>query len=174
MTTPHQPQPHTDGWQPVKGYEGRYDVSTCGTIRRADGFIVGQWPNSDGYSLARLSNPRAVVRVHRVVAEAFLPNDSDLPNVNHIDCNRSNNDVSNLEWCTQQQNLEHMDKLGRRAKHWLGKRSPNAHLTEHQVRELRRIRSQWNVPFSRLAQMFGVSKRAAMRCAKGEVYEDVR
>lgn len=94
-------------WRPVKGYEGVYEVSNLGRVRRL-------WPISghtrqlklflrseNGYVAVNLSrcNRSVIKSVHRLVAEAFIPNPNGLPQVNHKDENKTNNKVSNLEWC---------------------------------------------------------------------------
>lgn len=85
-----------------------------------------------GYLRVGLSNSRqgkkAVKKVHRLVAEAFLPNPNNLEEVNHIDGNKANNTVSNLEWVSRQQNMQHSWDSGLRESHRkvlsdLGKRS---------------------------------------------------
>lgn len=54
--------------------------------------------------------------VHRLIAIAFIPNPEHLPEINHIDCNKTNNELSNLEWCTRQQNAKHAQENGLYAK----------------------------------------------------------
>ena len=61
---------------------------------------------SNGYQYVRLGRKKRM-KVHRIVAIAFLPNPQNLPVVNHIDENKLNNNVSNLEWCTHRENLMH-------------------------------------------------------------------
>ncbi len=157
-------------WRPVPGWQWVYQVSSLGNVRRMDGRLIKQWPNSEGYATARLSCPRELVRVHRLVALAFIQNEKNRPSVNHIDCNRSNNEVSNLEWCTQKENLAHMTKLGRRATPQTGRRSFNAKLSEHQVSQIRLLYSKGEHSWASLAAWFGISKRTAGRIVKGESY----
>jgi len=160
-------------WQPVMGWEAFYQVNRFGVIRKVSGEIIGQWQNTDGYFLARLASPRKVVRVHRVVAEAFIPNPEGKPNVNHIDNSPANNAVSNLEWCTQAENLSHATQQGRMPRdYWKGKRSPNSGLTDGQVREIRELRE---AGFSQqyIAGHVGTSKRTVQRVLKGEYYAGV-
>ena len=129
-----------------------------------------------GYLIVTLrkgAGQRRICRVHRLVAHAFIENPDEKPNVNHIDCCPTNNRVENLEWCTQAENLAHMDSLGRRAKPFLGKRSPNAFLSNDAVRALRSERETFGTSYEKLGRMFGLSKRAAMRCATRETYTDV-
>jgi hypothetical protein len=115
-----------------------------------------------------------MVRVHRIVAEAFIPNPDNLPTVNHLNNNRSDNRVENLEWCSQQENLAHADRQGRMQRdYWQGKRSPNARLSSEQVAEIRRLYADGDASWADLAQVFGVSKRAIGRCITKETYPDV-
>lgn len=158
-------------WLPVVGYESRYEVSDDGQVRKVSGELLGQWPNSDGYPFVRLSNPRKMVRVHRLVATAFVPNPNARRTVNHIDCARSNNAASNLEWCSQAENLEHSSRLGRMQRdYWKGKRSPNAKLSPEMVAAIRYRRSSSNDSMQTIADRFSVSKRTVGKIVNGESY----
>ena len=92
-------------WRPVRGFP--YDVSNAGRVRNAKtGLVLCQGKGSNGYLALHLG--RAVqFRVHRLVAEAFLPNPEGKAHVNHRDGTRSNNAVSNLEWVTASENHKH-------------------------------------------------------------------
>lgn len=108
-------------WRDVPNYEGLYMVSSIGrvkSIRRKNSVgryikekIFSARENNHGYpSVSIMKNGKSKnVRVHRLVAEAFIPNPDNLPEVNHIDENKSNNRVENLEWVTQQQNITRND-----------------------------------------------------------------
>ncbi|ADW95244.1 HNH homing endonuclease [Escherichia phage UAB_Phi78] len=94
-------------WLPVKGYEGRYSVSNRGVVvSHLTGKPLTQSCNTFGYKQVSLHKDGKQVSktVHRLVAEVFIPNHNSLPFVNHKDEDKTNNDVSNLEWCTCQYN----------------------------------------------------------------------
>ena len=89
-------------WKPVKGYEGLYEVSSAGNIRKTGGEPVTIRKENHGYlrvDLTKNGKRRTGILLHRIVAEAFLPNPDNLPQINHKDRNGENDDVSNLEWC---------------------------------------------------------------------------
>ena len=95
----------------IEGYEGVYAVDEAGTVHTyktgpgASTKTLRPCLNSKGYPQVNLnSKPK---RVHRLVAETFIPNPRNLPQVNHIDGDKTNNHVSNLEWCDNQYNTEH-------------------------------------------------------------------
>ena len=161
-------------WRPVVGWEIHYEVSSNGLIRKVgSGLPVGQWLRRDGYCMARFSNPRMEVRVHRVVAEAFLGAAPPGMVVNHIDNNPANNDASNLEWCTQRENLAHSRSQGRMPNYWQGKRSPAAALSNAAVLAIREAYQPRVVSLASLAAKHGVSKRCIGRIIHREVYADV-
>lgn len=93
--------------KPVKGYEGLYSVDDTGTVYGWKGQPLKPHDNGYGYlivDLHDLSGEKKHKKVHRLVAEAFLPNPKNLPEINHKDENKHNNFVSNLEWCTSSYN----------------------------------------------------------------------
>lgn len=109
-----------ENWKDIPGYEGRYQVSDLGRVkslpfmqryllrngveayRRTRERVLAQQPNNRGYLLVHLhlDNTRRAHTVHRLVAEAFLPNPNNLPEVDHRDRNRGNANVDNLRWST--------------------------------------------------------------------------
>jgi len=158
-------------WKSIVGYEGRYQVSDCGSVRQHNGRVLKQWANDQGYCLVRLSKPRATFRVHRLVAEAFIANPEYLPCVNHLDCVRHNNHAANLEWCTQQHNLAHAAQLGRMQRdHWKGKRSPTASLTDEEAQAIRQTYAKGGISWEKLAVIFQTNKRTVGRIIRGETY----
>ena len=86
--------------------------------RLVKGRVLKQRLRSDGYMDVGFGIDGKVVklRVHRIVATCFIPNPENLPEVNHIDCDPTNNAANNLEWCTSQYNVAYRDKLGHTAK----------------------------------------------------------
>ena len=160
-------------WRSVVGWP-HYEVSSDGQLRAVNGRAVGQWPNDQGYMMVRLSGPRRMRRIHRLVAEAFIENPNKLPDINHLNNVRSDNRAENLELCTQLQNLTHARRQGRMYKHPRGKRSPIAALTDEQVRQMRQLYRCGDLSYEAIGANFGVSKHAAMKAIKGQTYADVR
>ena len=104
-------------WKIIKDYP-MYEISSLGRVRssyngkygkRTIPKIMSNKIDKIGYSFIHLKNDsgRRPLRIHRLVAEAFIPNINNLPEVNHIDENKQNNTVSNLEWCDRHHNMHH-------------------------------------------------------------------
>jgi hypothetical protein len=106
-------------WRDVVGYEGLYMVSDFGMVLNVVMLnILTDTPNTDGYPEVSLLKDGKVKkkRVHRLVAEAFIPNPENKPVVNHLDETRWNNRVNNLEWATVSENINHGTRNARLAK----------------------------------------------------------
>lgn len=102
-------------WRDIPGYEGLYKISNYGRIKSMyhDRVVTGgTYPN--GYRFIALSKDhiKRTYLVHRLVAITFINNPDNLPVVNHIDGNKQNNAVNNLEWVTQSYNVKHAVKIG--------------------------------------------------------------
>lgn len=107
--------PPTVEWKKIPGFGDKYSVSNDGSIKNdCTGKILKNKVMHDGYLRVHLSNQNhaAYFMVHRLVAEAFIPNPDNLPVVNHIDGNKSNPSVNNLEWVTFSDNSKHAYRTG--------------------------------------------------------------
>lgn len=102
----------------IKGYRGLYKISNKGKVRSTGG-ILTPTDNGKGYLIIGLckNGKRKNFYIHRLVAEAFIDNPEKKPVVNHKDYNTRNNDVNNLEWVTQKENIAHSINNMRGKKH---------------------------------------------------------
>ena len=165
-------------WRPVVGYEGLYEVSNYGRVKtlfkgvnKIRKPVFTNNPRYFGVNLYK-ENVSRLIRIHVLVARAFIPNPANKPVVNHKDANRRNNQVSNLEWVTQLENKKHaydkgLYKIG--CEHW------NSKFTEEQIRYIREncIPGDLEFGISALARKFGVCIGAISRMYHGETYKNV-
>lgn len=114
-------------WKDIPNYEGLYQVSNLGRIRNCpnkpgawnkEAIIIKTMLNTYGYPMFSLckNGKRKTGLVHRCVAEAFIPNPQNLPQINHKDEDKTNNRVDNLEWCDCQYNNTYGTRIDRAIK----------------------------------------------------------
>lgn len=119
-------------WKDIEGYEGKYQVSNLGRVRSLDrkignyfrqGKVLKPCVTRNGYLQVYLYNKNSIMkprRIHRLVANAFIPKPKDKLEVNHIDGNKNNNNMENLEWCTSSENKKHAILTGLKPKRFKG------------------------------------------------------
>ena len=129
-------------WKPYPLFESRYKVSPEGKVLSLRlNKVMNTYLNNKGYVCIDLTDGNKVHKklLHRIIAETFLPNPNELPEVNHIDEVKTNNAVENLEWCTRSHNKRHSMTSGTydkiyTTKNSLGKKHlPNTTSTYHNV-----------------------------------------
>jgi hypothetical protein len=143
-------------WHPIEGAEG-YEVSNLGRVR-VTRYLQTARGGSNGYRTVTLPG-RKQRYVHRLVAEAFVGNPDNLPEVNHIDSDPGNAAASNLEWVDSSQNKLHAIKYGNRKRN----------LTADQVRDIRKKLSQGESQKS-LAVLHSTTETMIYRIKKREIY----
>ncbi len=162
-------------WKDVIGYEKYYQVSNFGRVKRINNRVwnKGYWRNKPHYItrqekyLSIKSNKRGYaccvftknciekgMQVHRLVAQAFIPNPQNKPQVNHKNGIKTDNKVENLEWCTQKENAQHAYINGLEPR---GSKNGNALLTEKQILEIRNKHVPRKYPFKQLSKEYNVS-----------------
>ncbi|MFA5528306.1 MAG: NUMOD4 domain-containing protein [Peptostreptococcales bacterium] len=102
-------------WKDIKNYENHYQISNMGNVRSLkSNKIICKRKDKDNYLLVRLFKfgKAKQYSIHRLVADAFIPNPKNKPQVNHMDGNKENNIVSNLEWVTSKENTYHAFEIG--------------------------------------------------------------
>ena len=169
----------SEQWLPIRGFEGEYEVSDHGQVRSLDRYVRNRSgtalkrgkllkPRRDGrgYFFVGLYRERKSTqcRVHRLVAEHFLTNASNFPVVNHLDNCPTNNHVSNLEWCTQKENIRHAAAHNRFPSEVMSRK-----MTAERVRELREMHRS-GVPYKDLKNRFGLSHTTVYRIVSGRVW----
>jgi hypothetical protein len=141
----------TEVWKDVSGFEGAYQVSNRGRVKSLERVVKSRWAKGCTYHekmlslktknryckvVLRLNGELKNALIHRLVAQAFIPNPKNLPEVNHIDGDTNNNAADNLEWCNASQNAHHALALGLR-KSVKGDKHGKSKITEKQAREIK-------------------------------------
>lgn len=138
-------------WKSIKGYEGLYEISNTGEVKS---IFYGKSPRilkksktTTGYCKVELykNKKRKSIKVHRLVAMAFISNIDNKPNINHIDGNPLNNNADNLEWCTQKENVLHAVETGLKKKVYIPKK------------DLKRLYVDERKSIQKICETYGVS-----------------
>jgi len=128
--------------------------------------------NNHGYQNISLGGGTKNKRfIHRMVAECYIPNPNNYEEVNHINNNRSDNRVENLEWCTTQMNTEHTRKQGRNSK---GENHVHSKVTEDQVREIRAIYSRKEMSQAKLGEKYGLCQQTVCDIVNNILWRHVK
>lgn len=168
-------------WADIEGFEGHYQISNIGRVKSlarmrisARGSlaplrerILAQKVTKQGYHIIGLHNNevRKFIPVHRLVALHFIENTESKPTVNHIDGNKSNNAVCNLEWNTCQENTTHAFDSG------LAKKRGHEKFSLAFKKEVKDYCDKSGCSIAFLGEYFGISNRSAGRFSKGEFGE---
>lgn len=170
----------TETWIDVKGYESFYQVSDMGNVRSKDRTVACRrlgtknlksrplkaTVDAVGYCKVTLQDQgrNVVWKVHRLVAEHFIDKVEGKEIINHIDNNRTNNQVSNLEWCTPKENTSHMHSQGRNYSA-SGEANPACKLSDIHIEQIMNLKGMLSQ--SEIARMYGVSRQHISKIHNG-------
>ena len=163
-------------WKDIPGFEDDYQASNLGRIRRVIKnkelfFIRTLIVSNRGYHIIHFSinGISKMCRVHRLVAQTFIPNPENKPQINHIDGNKINNHIGNLEWCTAKENDKHAVATGLSSK--VGERNANSKLKSFQVRVIRKIDDMTEFE---IAKIFNISRANVGRIKRKEYWKHIK
>lgn len=171
---------------PIVGYEGHYEVSNLGSIKGLERKVEHRGRlitipekikvlqmGTTGYYIIMLYKKKAgkVLKVHRLVAAAFKDNPLNMPIVNHIDSNKLNNHIDNLEWCSARENLVHSYRFGGR-KPVAGEKVFTASLTPELIHQIKSLRGQYSE--RKMAKFLGVGRMAVHGVLSGQTWKNIQ
>lgn len=155
-------------WKDVEGFEGLYKVSNEGVLMSLPRFgvkggVVKRYKTTNGYDEYHLNKNAKLYHklVHRLFAEHFIPNPENKPCVNHIDGNRVNNSLENLEWVTYKENSQHAVRTG--LMNMSGENNPQSRLTDKEVLEIRDLYKHKIYNQRELSDLYGTTSATANR-----------
>lgn len=147
-------------WKEIIGFEKYYKISNTGKILSLrTNKIVKQSKNLKGYLIFLLKGDfrtKQCIRIHRQVAIHFIQNTDNLPQVNHKDMDKENNNDWNLEWCTNKENALHSWENGRTA--LKAHEVYNAKFTKEQIIQIRNLLEDKNLTHKEIAQRFNCAR----------------
>jgi hypothetical protein len=143
-------------------YDYMYEISNTGLVRNKQTGLVLACPIDKHHGYRYFTCHGKIKKVHRLVAELFIPNPNNLPQVNHKDGDKTNNDVDNLEWCTNQDNQIHARDHGLTP---TGQKCSFSKLTQEQVDFIKLNFTQESPQYNtvQLAEMFDVDRTTISR-----------
>lgn len=178
-------------WNHIKGFEGCYEVSNLGSIRSVTRIIAQKngkskkingrilktqhYPNGYQYVCLSVNSICRNILIHRLVAEHFVDNPFNKPEVNHKDLNKNNNVYSNLEWCTHSENHKHLYNSGKINKHFVsneGVDNGRSLLSEEHVIEIANLLKNGQRRIE-IARLFNVSKSTIDKIAIGKNWNHI-
>jgi hypothetical protein len=154
--------PNNEIFVDIIEYKGLYQISTLGRVkslpRKENHFkerILTTRLDKGGYPITYLKymGKGKILKLHVEIAKAFIPNPNNLKVINHIDGNKNNYKISNLEWVTQQENVNHAKKMGLYASK---ERNPSAKLNDNIVKEIREFYKNNDCTYTDLIKKYKV------------------
>lgn len=151
-------------WRDVFGFESRYQISNLGRIKSLNynhskkPKLLKQSIDKDGYfTFCAFKEKRFYLKIHRLVAQAFLPNPHNLPQVNHVKGIKHNNCFHSLEWCDAFHNNREALRVGLRVMK-KGENAANAKLKEKDVLEIRQIHKDKKYGYKETSLKYNISR----------------
>jgi hypothetical protein len=172
-------------WKDINGFEGYYQISNLGRIKSLPRIMSNGHTNylskekilkpiavGDYLGVQLISNKsKRKFYIHRLVANAFIDNPMNKKVVNHLDGDKFNNIVLNLEWCTHRENNIHALNIG--LSNVMGEKNPMCKYSDEVVKEVRKLYKTGKYKQSELAEVFGISRMQVNRIVRNLLRKDV-
>jgi hypothetical protein len=172
-------------WKDIEGYENKYQISNIGNVKslaRNAMWDTGSFSmperlmklqkHNRGYRFVMLTKDKTtkLFLIHRLVAKAFISNPNNLKTVNHIDFDKTNNKVENLEWMSHLDNIKHFVKLGTKQKQ-IGSNGPMAKFTDSDIIKIREMVK--TIKQADIARIYNIGTDVISRIIKRQTYYNI-